>query len=344
MRTSWLVLLFLLISNLTYSQWVALDESEYLVHRVWMCNDTVRVCETKVAEELYDYYQKERDHYFYRYEMEGKQIGDNRKSFVFSEHGRPVVEDLARKLEAIARSESDRVEAALTYVQSLPYAYDSTSKGKDEYVRYPIETLVDGCGDCEDKSVLLAAILHEMNIGFVLLMTSDHMAVGVNCEPHNDATGFMFNGKKYYYAETTETGFKIGQVPDNVALARIEVLPCDATPVLIVEDVRFESQPALLFEKAPCVLEMALQNLGPSRISGLQIRVALVAKSRKGERILAEESRELADLPECKQRSEQVSFKSLIKENSVLRVELSGDNIATQSFEYEMNYSQTRRF
>ncbi len=344
MRNIWLVVLLLLVSNLTYSQWVALDEGEYLVHHVWLYNDTVRVCETRVAEELYDYYQKERDHYFYRYEMDGKQIGDNRKSFVFSERGKPIVRDLARKLEAIASSETDRVEAALTYVQSLPYSYDSTSKGKDEYVRYPVETLVDGCGDCEDKSVLLAAILHEMNIDFVLLMAPDHMAVGVNCEPHYDATGFMFNGKKYYYAETTEIDFKIGQVPDNVALARIEVLPCDAAPALIVKDVRFESQPALLFEKTPCVLEMVLQNLGPSKISGLRIYVALVAKSRRGERVLAEEHRELVDLPECEQRSERISFKSLIKEKSVLRVELSGDNNATQHFEYELNYSHTRRF
>ena len=344
MRKIWLVVLLLLVSNLTYSQWVALDEGEYLVHRVWLYNDTVRMCEIKVAEELYDYYQKERDHYFYRYEMDGKQIGDNRKSFVFSEYGKPVVRDLANKLEAIARTDADRVETALTYVQSLPYSYDSTSKGKDEYVRYPVETLVDGCGDCEDKSVLLAAILYEMNIGFVLLMAPDHMAVGVNCEHHDDTTGFMFNGKKYYYAETTETDFKIGQVPDNVALARIEVLPCDATPVLIVRDVQFESQPALLFEKAPCVLEMTLQNLGPSRITGLQIRVVLVTKSRRGERVLAEEYRELTDLPESKQRSEQISFKSLIKENSVLRIELSGDNVDTQYFEYDMNYSRTRRF
>ena len=344
MRNIWLFVLLLLVSNLTYSQWVALDEGEYLIHRVWMYNDTVRVCETKVAEELYDYYQKERDHYFYRYEMEGKQIGDNRESFVFSEQGKPVVRDLARKLEAIARSETDKVEVALSYVQSLPYSYDSISKGKDEYVRYPIETLVDGCGDCEDKSVLLATILHEMNIDFVLLMAPNHMAVGVNCEPHYDATGFMFNGKKYYYAETTEIDFKIGQVPDNVALARIEVLPCDAAPVLIVKDVRFESQPALLFEKAPCILEMVLQNLGPSKITRLRIHVALVTKSRRGERVLAEEYRELVDLPECERRSEQISFKSLIKEKSVLQLELSGDNIATQHFEYEMNYSHTRRF
>ena len=61
MRKIWLVVLLLLVSNLTYSQWVALDGDDYLVHRVWMYNDTVRVCETKVAEALYDYYQKVSD-------------------------------------------------------------------------------------------------------------------------------------------------------------------------------------------------------------------------------------------------------------------------------------------
>lgn len=342
MRKSLLVLLFLLISNLTYSQWVALDEGEYLVHRVWLYNDTVRVCETKVAEELYDYYQKERDHYFYRYEMDGKQIGDNRKSFVFSERGKPIVRDLARKLEAIASSETDRVEAALTYVQSLPYSYDSTSKGKDEYVRYPVETLVDGCGDCEDKSVLLAAILHEMNIGFVLLMAPDHMAVGVNCEPHNGATGFMFNGKKYYYAETTEIDFKIGQVPTNVALDRIEVLPCDASPVLIVKDVQFESQPALLFEKAPCVLEMVLQNLGPCKIKGLQLHVRLVNKGRRN-RLLAEEHFILSDLQESGSRTERLSFKSLIRENCVLQVEISGAEVKSQYYEVGLDCTRIQK-
>lgn len=344
MRKIWLVVLLLLVSNLTYSQWVALDEGEYLIHRVWMYNDTVRVCETKVAKELYDYYQQERVHYFYRYEMEGKQIGDNRKSFVFSENGKPVIKDLARRLETIAISETDKVEAALSYVQSLPYSYDSTSKGKDEYVRYPIETLVDGCGDCEDKSVLLAAILREMNVDFVLLMAPDHMAVGVDCQPQNDSTYYMFNGKKYYYVETTQPEFRIGQVPDNIPKAKIEVISCEETPILIVKDIQFESQPAMVFEKASCVLEMVLQNLGPSKITGLKIDVTLVTKNRRGERVLAEEHKELANLPECNERSEKIAFKSFIKENSVLRVELSGDNIAAQSYEYEMNYSQTRRF
>lgn len=344
MRKIWLVVLLLLVSNLAYSQWVALDGDDYLVHRVWMYNDTVRVCETKVAKELYDYYQQERVHYFYRYEMEGKQIGDNRKSFVFSENGKPVIKDLARRLETIAISETDKVEAALSYVQSLPYSYDSTSKGKDEYVRYPIETLVDGCGDCEDKSVLLAAILREMNVDFVLLMAPDHMAVGVDCQLHDDATYYMFNGKKYYYVETTQPDFRIGQVPDNIPKAKIEVISCEETPILIVKDVQFESQPAMVFEKASCVLEMVLQNLGPSKITGLKIDVTLVTKNRRGERVLAEEHKELANLPECKERSEKIAFKSFIKENSVLRVELSGDNIAAQSYEYEMNYSQTRRF
>ena len=315
-----------------------------MVHRVWMYNDTVRQCETKVAEKLYGYYQNERDHYFYRYEMEGRLIGDNRKSFVFSEYGKPVIKDLAKVLGAMAKSDADRVGVALSYVQSLPYSYDSTSKGMTEYVRYPIETLVDGCGDCEDKSVLLAAILHEMNIGFVLLMTPDHMAVGVNCEPRRDTVGFVYDGKEYYYAETTQDGFKIGQAPDNINLDRIEVLPCDAAPVLIVKDVQFESKPAMAFEKTPCVLGMVLQNLGPSKITGLKIDMTLVTKNRRGERVLAEEHKELANLSECKERSEKIAFKSLIKENCKIVIELSGNEIEPQSYEIALDYQWTRRF
>ncbi len=344
MRNGCLVLWLLLISFQVCSQRVALDGSNYLVHRVWMYNDRERKCEVKAPKELYNYYQRERGHNFYRYELEGKLIGDNRNSFVFSEKGKPVIRDLARKLETLAFSEIEKVEVALSYVQTLPYSYDSTSKRVDEYVRYPVETLVDGCGDCEDKSLLLAAILHEMNIGFVLLMTSDHMAVGVNCEPHNGTKGFLFNGKKYYYAETTETDYDIGQVPDNMVLAQLEVLPGDATPVLIVNDVKFESQPVKVIEKAPCVLEMALRNLGPGKINGLQIHLTLVAQNKRGEQVLAEEYRQLADLPECLQRTEKILFKSMIKENSVLRVEFSGANIADQSYEYDMKYSRSRRY
>ena len=42
----------------------------------------------------------------------------------------------------------DSVSFVLAFVQSLPYTSDSVTTGRDEYPRFPIETLVDDGGDC----------------------------------------------------------------------------------------------------------------------------------------------------------------------------------------------------
>ena len=47
---------------------------------------------------------------------------------------------------------------AMGFIQALPYISDSASAGYDEYPRYPFETLYHGGGDCEDSSILLAAM------------------------------------------------------------------------------------------------------------------------------------------------------------------------------------------
>ncbi|NQT08492.1 hypothetical protein HQ586_05390, partial [Candidatus Bathyarchaeota archaeon] len=54
------------------------------------------------------------------------------------------------------------VELVVAFVQSLPYTSDDVTTGFDEYARYPLETLVDGGGDCEDTSILTSAILDGM--------------------------------------------------------------------------------------------------------------------------------------------------------------------------------------
>jgi hypothetical protein len=59
---------------------------------------------------------------------------------------------------------------AVSFVQSLPYTSDSVTTGYDEYPRFPYETLYDNGGDCEDTSILAAAILQEMGYGVALIM------------------------------------------------------------------------------------------------------------------------------------------------------------------------------
>jgi hypothetical protein len=89
------------------------------------------------------------------------------------------------------------------------------TKQKEEYPRYPLETLWDGVGDCEDSSILAAAILDATGYDTVLLQFGNHMAVGV-AETKSDefsGDGYIYNEKKYYYLETTGAGYEVGVLP-----------------------------------------------------------------------------------------------------------------------------------
>ena len=235
----------------------------------------------------------------------------------------------------------EKINLALTFVQSLPYAHDTDSKGTDEYVRYPIETLVDGCGDCEDKVALLTALFYEMDIDFILLVLPEHMAIGVQCDGIEADRYLQFRGKRYYYLETTMSGWQIGQIPEDYADARMEAVPVDDTPSLLMKGVRFESKPASIVHKADCELEVDLQNLGPSRATGLMLRVRIIEKGTPNY-LLADEYYSLSPLQEGEQRTERISLKSLIKERCALELELTGAEVAPLSYSLGLSYRRTR--
>ena len=122
-------------------------------------------------------------------------------------------------------SDSENVMNVIAFVQSLPYTSDSVTTGHDEYPRYPIETLVDNGGDCEDTALLTAGILREMGYGVVLLGLPGHMAVGVKGGQGVTGTYYLYNGVKYYYLETTGNGWDIGEVPDAHRNSKAKIIP-----------------------------------------------------------------------------------------------------------------------
>jgi hypothetical protein len=100
-----------------------------------------------------------------------------------------------REIRAGHDLDSDEyLELMAVFVQSLPYRNQNLSSPK-----YPIETYVDGEGDCDDKSMLLAGLLAHEGYGVALFYfgPEQHMAVGVAC----DDRGYRNTG--YAYLETT---------------------------------------------------------------------------------------------------------------------------------------------
>jgi hypothetical protein len=100
------------------------------------------------------------------------------------------------------------------FVQSMLYEYDIDYIGLDEYPKFAIETIVDGKGDCEDTSYLLASLYKALGVDAVLVLLPGHMATAVACD---DCSGVYFehNGKNYFYVETTGGGWSIGTVPEQ---------------------------------------------------------------------------------------------------------------------------------
>ncbi len=94
-----------------------------------------------------------------------------------------------------AKGSDEYLEFMTVYVQSL--AYDTSPDGKGP--KFPVETVIDKAGDCDDKSILLAGLLsHEgYNVSLFFFPDDSHMAVGVAA----DEPGFRDSG--YLFVETT---------------------------------------------------------------------------------------------------------------------------------------------
>ena len=114
----------------------------------------------------------------------------------------------------------DEIMFVVSMVQQLKYLPDSVL-GLEDYEKYPIETIMDDGGDCEDKAILCAALLKKMgyDVSMIFLETDDksrsHIALGVNMQKVHVGSYFPRNGRQYYYVETTIPGWGIGEIPEE---------------------------------------------------------------------------------------------------------------------------------
>lgn len=166
----------------------------------------------KIPKSLYQYYRNQpHDRNYVKYAISAKD--------------RPLLDEIISDFRDNTDSKTEAAHNVVAFVQSIPYSTDHVSTGFNEYPRYPVETLVDGRGDCEDTAILTAALLKEMNYDVILLSPPGHMAVGITC-PACTGSSITVDGKKYYYLETTGNNWKVGQLPpeyknDQVKYCRI---------------------------------------------------------------------------------------------------------------------------
>jgi hypothetical protein len=148
---------------------------------------------------------------------------DDAKAFVTVND--PAVAEAASELASMASargfSQIERANFVLCFVQSIDYSYDNVSAGQNEYWRYPLETLYDQTGDCEDTSILYAAIMEKIGNDAVLLLLPGHMATGLSC-PGASGGHVTFESNDYYYCESTGPGWEVGEVPPEMSNAEVD--------------------------------------------------------------------------------------------------------------------------
>jgi transglutaminase-like putative cysteine protease len=181
-----------------------------------------------------------------------------------------VVNKLQQNVKEAGYDEFETVSFVAAFVQSLEYTSDLVTEGFDEYPRYPIETLVDKGGDCEDTAILTASLIRAMGYGVVLITFSDHVAVGVAGEDSLPGTYWEYGGKKYFYLETTGNGWGIGEVPDQYKNAKAKVYPMVPVPILTHDwDVKANG--------SYIQIHVTVDNLGSAEAKGVYVFVGFDA-------------------------------------------------------------------
>jgi hypothetical protein len=187
-----------------------------------------------------------------------------------------LIENIADTLYSLAKEyslEGSKVpELCVSFVQSLNYTSDIVSSGYDQYPRFPYETLYENGGDCEDTSILSAAILREMGYDVVLLELPEHMAIGIKCDSEQEGKSFEYEGNNYYYLETTGRDWQIGEMPEKYAGQPVKIIPVYRRPLMNLD---FKSQCEYSTKDGIVDVNVTLRNVGSETAKNTTVYVAL---------------------------------------------------------------------
>lgn len=139
-------------------------------------------------------------------------VSDYYRAFIDEEHQESFYVALIDALH-VARDElgldsSRYIELVTSMVQDLEYRVDPG----DLAPKFPIATFTDGYGDCDDKTLLCAAILSRegYDVAVLFFAPEKHVAMGVR------APGLAHQHTSYAYVEMTEPSL-VGIPPDTLA-------------------------------------------------------------------------------------------------------------------------------
>jgi len=139
-----------------------------------------------------------------------------------------IFESVASKLWEVNDNEEDFANSVLMIVHQIEY--EETTP-----IKYPIETMIEGRGDCDLFSIIAASIIKAGGLDVVLLYYEEqtHMNIGVALssapqDVRDSVYKVSYDNNQYYVAECTGEnwmeGWRIGECPPELKDVSAEVI------------------------------------------------------------------------------------------------------------------------
>lgn len=298
-------------------------DDAFCIDHSWTFKGQQWSCHLQIGKDIYFYYKNHRDH-----------SGNDFRRYALSEYDRPYIADIVESLRKSGTeagfTDSENVLNVVALVQSLSYFTDAESTGQEDYVRYPLETLVDGGGDCEDTALLIAAILHEMGYGLALVLLPNHLALAVRGDGALGGTYYMYENQRYYYLETTNVGWNLGEMPTKFEKQKAEILPLIESPAVYIRSYDISSVD-YTNETVTFKIICKIENMGPKHTQDLRLVVAAQNAEGLRKKIVAEKTVSIGEIAEGRSLEQAVLITVPRKGKVVFGMMACGQNFESHS-------------
>lgn len=123
-----------------------------------------------------------------------------------------IVETFRKIKDRYKMSDREIILFILAFIQGIDYMVPGNYFG---LVPPPL-ILASSKGDCDSKALLLITILKKLNYDAILFHSIIYKHAMVGVWFYGSGKYIEFRGKKYYFCETTQTGWLLGQLPPDV--------------------------------------------------------------------------------------------------------------------------------
>ena len=152
--------------------------------------------------------------------------------FDLYDHDQSELNSIQDSIRLIARrgniQNADLIYSVVSFVQDIPYHYiistDSCSTHSDHpcvpLQRYgilsPVEFLYSLSGDCDTRTVLLFTLLKNLGYDPIIVNSAQYRHSMLAVDVPTEGDYFIHKGRKFYFWETTATGWLPGMLPPDM--------------------------------------------------------------------------------------------------------------------------------